>query len=90
MHIIIKKYNYLIIGFGLYGANFAQQAHAAGKSVLGIDTRLHIGGNVYTGRVEGISIHKYGAHIFHANDEAVAKIDEQRKAAGITNPQNAN
>ena len=129
-------YNYLIIGSGLYGATFAQQAHAAGKSVLVIDKRPHIAGNVYTERIEGINVHKYGAHIFHTNnktvwnylnkfaefnrftnspvanykgelyslpfnmytfnkmwgvatpEEAAAKIDEQRKAAGITNPQN--
>lgn len=130
------KYDYLIIGSGLYGATFAQQAHAAGKSVLVIDKRPHIAGNVYTERVEGINVHKYGAHIFHTNnktvwdyvnrfatfnrftnspvanykgelyslpfnmytfnkmwgvtapEEAAAKIEEQRKAAGITNPQN--
>ncbi len=129
-------YNYLIVGSGLYGATFAQQANAAGKSVLVIDKRPHIAGNVYTERVEGINVHKYGAHIFHTNnkdvwdyvnrfatfnrftnspvanykgelyslpfnmytfnkmwgvmtpEEAAAKIDEQRKAAGITNPQN--
>ena len=131
-----RMYNYLIVGSGLYGATFAQQANAAGKSVLVIDKRPHIAGNVYTERVEGINVHKYGAHIFHTNnkdvwdyvnrfatfnrftnspvanykgelyslpfnmytfnkmwgvmtpEEAAAKIDEQRKAAGITNPQN--
>ena len=130
------KYNFLIVGSGLYGATFAQQAHAAGRSVLVIDKRPHIAGNVYTERVEGINVHKYGAHIFHTNnkivwnylnqfaefnrftnspvanykgelyslpfnmytfnkmwgvttpEEAAAKVDEQRKAAGITNPQN--
>ena len=129
-------YKYLIVGSGLYGATFAQQAHAAGKSVLVIDKRPHIAGNVYTERIEGINVHKYGAHIFHTNnktvwnylnqfaefnrftnspvanyrgelyslpfnmytfnkmwgvttpEEAAAKIDEQRKASGITNPQN--
>ena len=129
-------FDYLIIGAGLYGATFANLAHAAGKSVLVIDKRPHIGGNVYTERIEGINVHKYGAHIFHTNnktvwnylnqfakfnrftnspvanykgelyslpfnmytfnkmwgvttpEEAAAKIDEQRKAAGITNPQN--
>ena len=64
-------YNYLIIGSGLYGATFAQQAYAAGKTVLVIDKRPHIGGNVYTERVEGINVHKYGAHIFHTNNKAV-------------------
>ena len=130
------KYDYLIVGSGLYGATFAQRAHAAGKSVLVIDKRPHIAGNVYTERIEGINVHKYGAHIFHTNnktvwnylnqfaefnrftnspvanykgelyslpfnmytfnkmwgvttpEEAAAKIEEQRKAAGITNPRN--
>ena len=65
------KYDYLIIGAGLYGAVFAQQAKAAGKKVLVIDKRNHIAGNVYTEKVEGIDVHKYGAHIFHTNNKAV-------------------
>ncbi len=133
---IMKKLDFLIVGSGLYGTTFAQQVHAAGKSVLVIDKRPHIAGNVYTERVEGINVHKYGAHIFHTNnktvwdyvnhfatfnrftnspvanykgelyslpfnmytfnkmwgvttpEEAAVKIEEQRKAAGITNPQN--
>ena len=64
-------YDYLIVGAGLYGAAFAQQAREAGKSVLVIDRRDHIGGNVYTEEVEGIQVHKYGAHIFHTNDKTV-------------------
>ena len=64
-------YDYLIIGSGLYGATFAQQARAAGKSVLVIDKRPHIAGNVYTEQVEGIHVHRYGAHIFHTNDREV-------------------
>ena len=64
-------YDYLIIGAGLYGAVFAQQAKAAGKSVLVIDKRNHIAGNVYTEKVEGIDVHKYGAHIFHTNNQEV-------------------
>ena len=64
-------YNYLIIGAGLYGAVFAQQAKAAGKSVLVIDKRNHVAGNVYTEKVEGIDVHKYGAHIFHTNNKEV-------------------
>lgn len=64
-------YDYLIIGAGLYGAVFAQQAKAAGKSVLVIDKRDHIAGNVYTEKVEGIDVHKYGAHIFHTNNKEV-------------------
>ena len=64
-------YDYLIVGAGLYGAVFARQAKAAGKSVLVIDKRDHIGGNVYTEKVEGIDFHKYGAHIFHTNNKEV-------------------
>ena len=130
------KYDYLVVGTGLYGAIFAHEAHKAGKSVLAIDKRSNIGGNIYTEEMEGIHVHKYGAHIFHTNNkkvwdyitqfaefnrftnspvanyhgelyslpfnmytfnkmwgvvtpaEAVAKIEEQKKAAGITQPQN--
>ena len=64
-------YDYLIIGSGLYGAVFARQAADAGKKVLVIDKRDHIGGNVYTEKVEGIDVHKYGAHIFHTNNKEV-------------------
>ena len=65
------KYDYLIVGAGLFGAVFAQQAKAQGKAVLVIDKRNHIAGNVYTEKVEGINCHKYGAHIFHTNNEKV-------------------
>lgn len=130
------KYDYLIVGSGLFGSVFAQQAREAGKRVLVIDKRPHIGGNVYTEVIEGIHVHKYGAHIFHTNDrkvweyvnrfadfnrftnspvanyhgelyslpfnmytfyqmwgvttpqQAMDKIEEQRRAAGITNPRN--
>lgn len=130
------KYDYLIVGAGLFGAVFAHEAVKAGKTVLVVDKRSHIAGNVYTEDVEGIHVHKYGAHIFHTNnrtvwnyvnqfaefnrftnspvanyhgelyslpfnmytfnkmwgvvtpEEAAAKIEEQRKAAGIINPQN--
>ena len=130
------KYDYLIVGSGLYGAVFAQEAKKAGKKVLVIERRPHIAGNVYTEDIEGIHVHKYGAHIFHTNNEEVwnylnqfarfnrftnspvanykgelyslpfnmytfnrmwgvvtpqqakEKIEEQRKAAGITNPKN--
>ncbi len=129
-------YDYLIVGAGLYGAVFAQEAKRAGKSVLVIDKRDHIAGNVYTEDIEGIHVHKYGAHIFHTNnkkvwdyvtqfaefnrftnspvanykgelyslpfnmytfnkmwgvvtpEEAAAKIEEQKKAAGIAEPKN--
>ena len=130
------KYDYLVVGAGLYGAVFAHEAKKKGKSVLVIDKRPHIAGNVYTEDVEKIHVHKYGAHIFHTNNkkvwdyitrfaefnrftnspianykgelyslpfnmytfnkmwnvttpqEAAAKIEEQRKAAGITEPKN--
>ena len=65
------NYNYLIVGSGLYGATIAQQAKKAGKSVLVIDKRPNIGGNIYTEKVEGIDVHKYGAHIFHTNNKEV-------------------
>lgn len=64
-------YDYLVVGSGLYGATFAQQAKAHGKTVLVIDKRPHVAGNVYTEKVEGIHFHKYGAHIFHTNDKVV-------------------
>ena len=130
------KYDYLVVGAGLYGAVFAQKAKEAGKTVLVIDKRPNIAGNVYTQEMEGIHVHIYGAHIFHTNnktvwdyitrfaefnrftnspvanykgelyslpfnmytfnkmwgvvtpEEAAAKIEEQRKAAGITEPKN--
>lgn len=129
-------YDYLIIGAGLYGAVFAHEAAKKGKKCLVIDKRNHIAGNIYTEEIEGINVHKYGAHIFHTNnkqvweyvnqfaqfnrftnspvanyhgelyslpfnmytfnrmwgvvtpEEAAAKIEEQKKAAGITKPQN--
>ena len=62
------KYDYLVVGAGLYGAVFARQATDAGKKVLVIDKRDHIAGNVYTREMEGINVHVYGAHIFHTND----------------------
>ena len=130
------KYDYLVVGAGLYGAVFAHEAKAKGKRVLVIDKREHIAGNVYTEKIEGINVHKYGAHIFHTNNkkvwqyitqfaefnrftnspvanykgelyslpfnmytfnkmwgvvtpqEAAAKIEEQKRAAGITEPKN--
>lgn len=130
------KYDYLVVGSGLYGAVFAQKAKEAGKTVLVIDKRPNIAGNVYTEEMEGINVHIYGAHIFHTNnkmvwdyitkfaefnrftnspvanykgelyslpfnmytfnkmwgvvtpEEAAAKIEEQRKLAGITEPKN--
>lgn len=67
----MKKYDYLIVGAGLYGAVFAYQAAKRGKKCLVIDRRNHIGGNAYTEIVEGINVHKYGAHIFHTSDKQV-------------------
>lgn len=63
----MSKYDYLVVGSGLFGAVFAQQARAKGKKVLVIDKRNNIAGNVYTEDVEGINVHVYGAHIFHTN-----------------------
>ena len=132
----MSHYDYLIVGAGLYGAVCAREAVRSGKSVLVIDKRPHIAGNVYTEEVEGINVHVYGAHIFHTNnktvwdyvnqfadfnrftnspvanykgelyslpfnmytfnrmwgvvtpEEAAAKIEEQRREAGITEPKN--
>ena len=130
------KYDYLIVGSGLFGSIFAYEANKRGKKCLVIDKRDHVGGNIYTEEVEGINVHKYGAHIFHTSNkevwdyiqqfaefnrytnspiakykdeiynmpfnmntfnkmwgvitpsEAKAKIEEQIKEAGITEPQN--
>ncbi|MBE5826576.1 MAG: UDP-galactopyranose mutase [Butyrivibrio sp.] len=65
------KYDYLIVGAGLFGAVFAQEMAARGKSVLVIDKRDHVGGNIYTENRLGINVHKYGAHIFHTSDREV-------------------
>lgn len=67
----MKHYDYLIVGSGLFGATFAHFAHKNGKSCLVIDKRHHLGGNVYCEEVEGINVHKYGAHIFHTNNKEV-------------------
>ena len=65
------KYDYLIVGSGLFGATFAYRAKQAGKRCLVIDKRPHLGGNVYCEQIEGINVHKYGAHIFHTNNKQV-------------------
>ena len=131
-----KAYDYLIVGSGLFGSIFAYEAKKRGKKVLVIEKRDHIAGNIYTEEIEGIQVHKYGAHIFHTSNEEVwkyinqfakfnrytnspvaiykdelynmpfnmntfnklwgvktpaeakAKIEEEKKEAGITNPQN--
>ena len=64
-------YDYLIVGAGLYGATFARVAAEKGKNVLVIDKRTHVAGNVFTEEIEGIQVHKYGAHIFHTNNKRV-------------------
>ncbi|MDY2991322.1 MAG: UDP-galactopyranose mutase [Hornefia butyriciproducens] len=67
----MKQYDYLIVGAGLFGAVFAERAHQAGKRVLVIDRRPQVAGNVYTEKIEGIHVHRYGAHIFHTSDSRV-------------------
>ena len=130
------KYDYLIVGSGLFGSIFAYEANKRGKKVLVIDKRQHIAGNIYTENKDGINVHKYGAHIFHTSnkevwdyinqfaefnrytnspvaryknelynmpfnmntfnklwgvvtpEEAQAKIEQEKKEAGITEPKN--
>lgn len=67
----MKYYDYLIVGSGLFGSTFAYRARQAGKKVLVIDKRSHLGGNIYCENIEGINVHKYGAHIFHTNNKEV-------------------
>ena len=69
----MKKHDYLVVGSGLYGAIFAHEAKARGKSVLVVDKRPNIAGNIYTENIEGINVHVYGAHIFHTNNTKVWK-----------------
>jgi UDP-galactopyranose mutase len=66
-----KAYDYLVVGSGLFGAVFAHEAKKKGKSCLVIDKRSHTGGNIFCENVEGINVHKYGAHIFHTNDKPI-------------------
>ena len=67
----MKHYDYLIVGAGLFGAVFAYEMTQRGKSCLVIDRRGHIAGNIYTENIEGINVHKYGAHIFHTSNKKV-------------------
>ena len=67
----MSKYDYVIVGAGLYGATFAYKAKQEGKKCLVIDRRPHIGGNIYCEEIEGINVHKYGAHIFHTSNKEV-------------------
>ncbi len=68
---MVKEYDYLIVGAGIYGATFACMAHRQGKRCLVIDKRHHLGGNIYCENIEGINVHKYGAHIFHTSNKKV-------------------
>ena len=69
--ILMNRYNYLIVGSGLSGALFAYEANKRGKKCLVIEKRNHVGGNIYTENIEGINVHKYGAHIFHTSNKEV-------------------
>ncbi len=71
------KYDYLIVGTGLFGSVFAYEANKNGKKVLVIDKRKNVGGNIYTENIDGINVHKYGAHIFHTSNEVVWKYINQ-------------
>lgn len=71
INIRMEHYDYLIVGSGLFGATFAYRARQAGKKCLVIDKRPHVGGNVYCEKIEGINVHKYGAHIFHTSNKKV-------------------
>ena len=64
-------YDYIVVGAGLYGAVFAREAFERGKKVLVLERRNHIAGNIYTEKIEGINVHKYGAHIFHTNNKMI-------------------
>ena len=67
----MKPYDYLIVGSGLFGAVFAHEAHKTGRKCLVIEKRTHTGGNIYCEEVDGINVHKYGAHIFHTDNKEV-------------------
>ena len=71
------KYYYLIVGSGLFGSIFAYEANKKGKKCLVIDKRSHIGGNIYTENIDGINVHKYGAHIFHTSNKEVQDYIQQ-------------
>lgn len=70
-YFVMKLYDYLIVGSGLFGATFAYLANKQGKKCLVIDKRQHLGGNIYSENIEGINVHKYGAHIFHTSNKTV-------------------
>ena len=75
----MEKYDYLIVGAGLFGAVFAHEAKRVGKHCLVIDKRNHRGGNIYCEDIEGIHVHKYGAHIFHTDNKEVWDRSEERR-----------
>lgn len=70
-------YDYLIVGAGLFGSVFAYEVGKKGKTCLVVEKRDHIGGNIYTEEVEGINVHKYGAHIFHTSDKKIWQYMQQ-------------
>ena len=81
------KYDYLVVGSGLYGAIFAHEARVHGKSVLVVDKRPNIAGNIYTKEQHGIRVHQYGAHIFHTSDREVWDyVIPTTKRSGIISP----
>ena len=67
----MKKYDYVIVGAGPFGCVFAREMKNRGKTVLILEKRNHIAGNTYTEKIEGINVHKYGAHIFHTSDKKI-------------------
>ncbi len=67
-----RHYDFLIVGAGIFGAVFAREATDAGRSCLVIDRRPHIAGNIYSETVEGIEVHRYGAHIFHTSNSTIS------------------
>ena len=72
----MKQYDYLIVGSGLFGSVFAYKATQQGKKCLVIDKRSHLGGNIFCEEIEGINVHKYGAHIFHTSNKQVWDFEE--------------
>ena len=85
------RYDYLIVGAGLFGAVFACEARKKGKTCLVIDRRSHIGGNIYTEELAGIQVHRYGAHIFHTSNERVwAYVNRHARFNRYTNSPVAN
>lgn len=77
------KYDYLIVGSGLYGTIFAHEAKTHGKTVLVVDKRPNIAGNIYTKKIEGINVHKYGAHIFHTNNKKYGIISRSLQSSTV-------